>query len=623
MQRKLGELASAEEEVERLAGKCRDAEKSVKAAEARAADAAREIVSLEDERDRLGADIRGREERLLRKAGELRSAEERCKSLADALRESAEAHETFLRAARADACEKEGALKSKLESAQGRTVEAGRARKAAEELSARLESENGALKAELARMRPAATESAARIKALQRDLDEAEEAKIQARRNSARVGELEAEAAQARQELQSRTEALCASRTRAAEELAALREASGRVEARAGEALEAARREAADLRAEVEQRAASGEDLLREFDRQGAELASLKAQCRALEEEGGAGATAQQSLRTALDAKDVEVEGLRDKLQRSESLATDLAEAQSRIESLSQDLRARGADATRTADTEDAMKTSLAEARASCEKATRELTAEFQRSSRLEREAGALRQQCEAVAAEAADLDALQRERASLQCELEALGRSAVEKDAEVQALRERVRSHKVVDAEKENCSSGSAEEAGAVGGPKGSAGTVEAAPPATNLREADCNRPKAAGVGKTRVWSAEERERMLVRLRRINKRHGLRLAVRLREETGASPTACQAHLVKLMAGVLGALEQGGAPPPAAPERAAPAPRPASGKARGIASLDRPAALRRAGPPPPPPAPAPRAGGRRASEGRQRVLMLH
>jgi len=623
LQRKSGELASAEEEVERLAEKCREAERGMKAAEARATDAAREIVSLEDERDRLGADIRERDECLLRKAGELRSAEERCKSLADALKEGAEAHEASLQASRADSCQKEGALQSELESARGKTVKADRARKAAEELSARLETENGVLKAELARTRLAATESIDRIQALQRDLDEAEEAKIQARRNSARVGELETEGARARQELQSCTEALHASRTRAAEELAALREASGRDAARAEEALEAARREAADLRVEIEQRAASGEDLLREFDRQGEELVSLKAQCRALQEQGSAGAAAQQALRAALDANHVEVEGLQGKLQRSERLAKDLAEAQRRIESLSQDLRARGADATRTADTEDALRTSLAEARASCEKATRELTAEFQRSSRLEREAGALRQQFEAVAAEAAELDTLQRERASLQCELEALGRSAVEKDAEVLELRERVRSYKVAGAEKENCAGGSAEEAGAVGVPKGSAGAVGVPPPATNLREADFNRPKAAGVGKTRVWSAEERERMLVRLRRINKRHGLRLAVPLREETGASPSACQAHLVKLMAGVLGALEQGGAPTPAAPERAAPAPRPASGKARGIASLDRPTALRRAGPPPPPQPPAPRGGGRRASEGRQRVLMLH
>ena len=231
-----------------------------------------------------------------------------------ALREGAEAHEASLRATRAQNCQKEGALQSELESARGRTVEVGRALKVAGELSARLETENGALQAELARARLAARDSAGRIEALERDLEGAEEVKRQARRNSARIGELEAEGARARQELRSCTEALCESRTRAAEEIAALREASGRDEARAREALEAARREAANLRAEVEQRAASGEDLLREFDRQGADLASLKARCRALEEQGSAGAGAQQALRAALDAKHEEVEGLQGKV---------------------------------------------------------------------------------------------------------------------------------------------------------------------------------------------------------------------------------------------------------------------------------------------------------------------
>ena len=231
-----------------------------------------------------------------------------------ALREGAEAHEASLRATRAQNCQKEGALQSELESARGRTVEVGRALKVAGELSARLETENGALQAELARARLAARDSAGRIEALERDLEGAEEVKRQARRNSARIGELEAEGARARQELRSCTEALCESRTRAAEEIAALREASGCDEARAGEALEAARREAANLRAEVEQRAASGEDLLREFDRQGADLASLKARCRALEEQGSAGAGAQQALRAALDAKHEEVEGLQGKV---------------------------------------------------------------------------------------------------------------------------------------------------------------------------------------------------------------------------------------------------------------------------------------------------------------------
>merc|ERR1711965_754730 len=97
LQGKLRELASAEEEVERLAGKCREAERSAKAAEARAAASAHEIVSLEGERDRLVAEIRGRDERLLRKGGELRNAEERCKSLEGALREGVEAHEASLR----------------------------------------------------------------------------------------------------------------------------------------------------------------------------------------------------------------------------------------------------------------------------------------------------------------------------------------------------------------------------------------------------------------------------------------------------------------------------------------------------------------------------------------------
>ena len=612
LRRKSSELAIAEQELEHLSERCREMEAETKAAGSRAAAANREGAVLLDERDRLRREVDGREERLLRKAGELRSAEARCQSLEAEMQRGAEAHDEALRSVQRECRNREDALWGDLERAQGRAEEAGRARKVAEDLSTRLEVEKRVAEANLAGENLKVTDLLVKVDALRRDLGELEGTK-------ARAVELEAESSIINVKLQASVEALQAlhlSHAQTMKELTGLREAHELEKAASQEALKVARGESAKFRLEVEQRKSSAEGLLVEFDRQGTEVARLKSRLSVLEEESKAGGEAQLKLRSALDAKQGEVEALQGKLQRGERLAPNLAEAQNRMESLTRELRAREEAANRASETEDALKTSLAESRATCEKATRELTAEFQRSSCLEREVETLRQRAEAVAAETAEIGVLKND-------LEIMHRSKTEKDAEVKELKDRVRrlQEEPHSAEKENCSSASA--AGGISGSGTGGGGVLGQPPpgapphapatAANLREADCNRPKAAGgANKSKVWNAEERERMLARLRRVSKRHGLRLAIPLREEPDTSPATCQAHLLKLMAGVLGALEQ--APPTTAaaaiatstataPERAALPPRPASGRARGIASL-------RA-------APAP------ASGRRQRVLMLH